>query len=153
MTDLGVKFFVDHLSKPSSIYVVTVYSLLGQGVNPKSTLLELLQGIRFVAQDIASVYTFTIYSTRQRVDKTTAARKECARGTRAISRRRTSASSRILGSGIEADWTPRVKRRETEVNVGTLDELFTLSRTRQEDEAEFSQKPSVSSFVYRYREH
>ncbi|KAF8549035.1 hypothetical protein OG21DRAFT_643070 [Imleria badia] len=92
---------------------------------PKSTLRDLLLAIR------------------QRVDEITAARQAWDEEMRVISRQCTFASNRR----VKTEWTPQVVRRNTEVNVSTVDELslFTPSSAQEGDVNKYSQKPSVSS--------
>ena len=84
-----------------------------------------------------------IIKIRQRVDEVTAARQAWDMETRVISRQHTFASNRR----IKTEWTPHVIRRNTEVNVSTVEELplFTPSSAQEEDENKYSQKPTVSS--------
>ncbi|KAH0826605.1 hypothetical protein J3R83DRAFT_4968 [Lanmaoa asiatica] len=121
------KFFIDHLSKLPSAHAVTLSSSFTQGAKPKSTLGELLLAIR------------------QRVDKITAARQAQDAETRVISRQTTFASgSRVQ---LKTEWIPQAIRRNTEVNVGALEQFlqFTPSSVQEEDENEYSQQPCVSS--------
>ncbi|KAF8137476.1 caspase domain-containing protein, partial [Boletus edulis] len=92
---------------------------------PKSTLRELLLAIR------------------QRVERITTERQALDMKNQVISRRSTFAN----GRKIRTEWTPKVVRRNTEVNASTLDELFqfTPSSTREEDKNKYSQQPSYSS--------
>ena len=88
--------------------------------------------------------TFPLISwIRERVDEITAAREEWDKENGI---RRRSTFTLADGRRLKTDQTRRIVRRSTEVNVGTVQELFqfTRSNTQKKDKDRYSQKPTVS---------
>lgn len=85
------------------------------------------------------------YWIRQHVGEITDARRAWDEETRVISRRTTFTTGPRIK--VKTEWTPRPFRRNTILNVGTLEELLqsTPSSVQEGDEDKYSQQPSVSS--------